>query len=214
MLAETCDQSQAERLVEHVRNPDAFGGLVPFPTVSRDDADFHNEGRYWCGGGWLPTTYMATKALERYGYQEEADETAEQLLAHMFKTYREYQLATIWECYSPTEAKPSTNEHGKIARPDFCGWSALGPISLFIENVLGFHTIDAFKNEIHWRKHQKGLHGIRNVKVSTTTTHILGNKNSISVWASAPYTLLVNGKRFEIKNGINHFGDNPQKLNH
>lgn len=111
-----------------------------------------------------------------------------------------------------TEAKPSTNEHGKIARKDFCGWSALGPISLFIENVLGFNTIDAQKKEIHWRKHQPGLHGIRNLRFGDIIATILAKGKSCTVESTAPYTLIVNGKKFEIKKGTNTFGDNPPKL--
>ena len=32
-------------------------------------------------------------------------------------------------CYSPTEHKPGTAKAGRYSRPDFCGWSALEPIS-------------------------------------------------------------------------------------
>ena len=33
-------------------------------------------------------------------------------------------------------------EHGRIVRPEICGWSALEPIALFIENVFGFSQTD------------------------------------------------------------------------
>lgn len=61
---------------------------------------------------------------------------------------------TIWECYSPSGNAPST-EHGRRARQDFCGWSDLGPIALFIENVLGFKTVSAARKEVWWRLKKK-----------------------------------------------------------
>ncbi|MCM1372396.1 MAG: hypothetical protein NC113_07100 [Bacteroides sp.] len=33
--------------------------------------------------------------------------------------------------------KEYSTTHGRRVRPDFCAWSALGPISLFIENIMG-----------------------------------------------------------------------------
>ena len=78
---------------------------------------------------------MAIKAIEKYGYHEEADAIAEKVINQQLAAYRNIEPHTIWECYSPSGNTPST-EHGRRARPEFCGWSALGPISLFIENVL------------------------------------------------------------------------------
>lgn len=67
----------------------------------------------------------------------------------MNTAYKTVDPPTIWECYSPAEPAPST-EYGDRVRMDFCGWSALGPINLFIENVLGFRSVSAYKNEVVW----------------------------------------------------------------
>lgn len=114
-------------------NPEEFGGSYPTPSLARSDKDYHHQtGDYWRGGIWLPTTYMAIKAIEKYGYHEEADAIAEKVINQQLAAYRNIEPHTIWECYSPSGNTPST-EHGRRARPEFCGWSALGPISLFIE---------------------------------------------------------------------------------
>ena len=101
-----------------------------------------------------------------------------------------------------------TKEHELkgISRPNFCGWSALGPISLLIEDVIGFYDIDAAQNTIKWNLSRKDIHGIKNLKFGTTLTDIIytGN-NNITVKSTAPYLLFVNGKKLKVKTGDNNF---------
>ncbi|MEN8137619.1 MAG: trehalase family glycosidase [Bacteroidota bacterium] len=202
MLALTPGVNQAELLAGHIENKKVFGGVFPLPSVSRDDKDFESKGKYWRGGIWLPTAYMSIKALEKYGYFELADKTSYNLIKQMLKTYKEVEPHTIWECYSPTEAKPSTmKKNEKYSRQDFCGWSALGPISLFIENVLGFHEIDATEKRVVWRKYQKGRHGIKGLRFGTVVTDIISEGDKIMIVSNEPYTLVVNTKEYVVKNG-------------
>ncbi len=37
---------------------------IPLPSLSRSDPDFWPTGGYWRGSPWLPTSYMAIKALD------------------------------------------------------------------------------------------------------------------------------------------------------
>ena len=206
MLANICDENQAKKLAENASNPDIFGGKIPYPSVSRDDPDFNPEGMYWRGGVWLPMAYMTTKALEQYGFYELADTNAYNLLKDMLKTYNEYEPATIWEVYSPTEPKPGTYKFNrKVFRPNFCGWSALGPISMLIENVLGFHHIYASEKKILWRLYRKGRHGIRRLKFGTIITDILYEKNKVEITSNEPYTLYINSKEYKIKKNQQEF---------
>jgi hypothetical protein len=213
LLAEAADVTQAQHMAGYASDPQTFGGLVAFPALARNDQDFDPTGRYWRGGMWLPTAYMGVKSLENYGLYTEADAAARSIVDHMYNTFISYSPATIWECYSPTEAKPATLVSGTgESRPDFCGWSALGPISLFIENYLGFHTVDAQADRVQWRKYQTGRHGIRNLKFGNITTHIVGNSDSFTVWSSGPYTLAVNGTDYAIAAGEQSWGPNPPIL--
>ncbi|MFR7733428.1 MAG: MGH1-like glycoside hydrolase domain-containing protein [Collinsella sp.] len=69
LLAGAASPEQAARMVEHVKRADGFGGELPWPSLARSDRDFDEKtGNYWRGAVWLPTAYMATKALEGYGY--------------------------------------------------------------------------------------------------------------------------------------------------
>lgn len=204
MLAEIPSKAQARRMTEFALRPDKLGGEVPWVTVSRDDPDFDaNDGWYWRGSMWLPTAYMGIKALEKYGFQEAADTTAEKVLSWMLRTYCDYEPHTIWECYSPTAPTPSSN-HGKRVRPDFCGWSALGPISLFIENVLGFHDIDASSRTVHWDIRHNCRLGLNNLTFGDTTTDLLYDPaaSTITIRSNKPYCLILNGKFHRIRAGV------------
>lgn len=204
MLAEIPSKAQARRMTEFALRPDKLGGEVPWVTVSRDDPDFDaNDGWYWRGSMWLPTAYMGIKALEKYGFQEAADTTAEKVLSWMLRTYCDYEPHTIWECYSPTAPTPSSN-HGKRVRPDFCGWSAIGPISLFIENVLGFHDIDASSRTVHWDIRHDCRHGLNNLTFGDTTTDLLYDPaaSTVTIRSNKPYCLILNGKSHRIRAGV------------
>lgn len=203
LLAQTASREQARSMVRHLMNPDEFGGDYPTPTLARTDKDYnHQTGDYWRGGIWLPTTYMTIKAIEKYGYHDEADAIAEKIIRQQLAAYRNIEPHTIWECYSPSSNTPST-EHGRRARPEFCGWSALGPISLFIENVLGFKNVSAARREVQWRlKKSRGVHGIKNLSFGKITTDLVfDGENKVSVKSNDSYSLIINGKKYSVKKG-------------
>lgn len=204
MLAEIPNKKQAERMVEFLKDEKYMGGKYPWPSLARDDKDHDSiTGEYWRGGIWLPMVYMGTKALEKYGYYELADELAERVVRQQLRTFHSVTPHTIWECYSPTSDIPSTEYKNRV-RPDFCGWSALGPISLFIENIMGFRQVDALQKKVTWNlKKKNGTHGITNLKFGDVVTDIVYNsdKNVVDVKSNADYTLIINGKKHQIKTG-------------
>ncbi|MEG1580516.1 MAG: trehalase family glycosidase [Bacteroidaceae bacterium] len=209
MLAEIPNKKQAARMVETLRNDSCFGGLYPWNSLARWDQDFNAAtGDYWRGGVWLPIAYMGTKALEKYGYYELADSLAERVIRQQLNTYKKVTPHTIWECYSPSADLPST-EVGHVCRPDFCGWSALGPISLFIENVLGFCQVDGLNNTLTWRlKADRGTQGIRNLNFGKIRTDLVYDATTkrIEILTNEPYTLTLNAKKYKIKRGIQSIG--------
>jgi neutral trehalase len=213
MLAGACDPVQASKLEKHAKDPRVFGGEIPWPSVAHDDPAFTPEGMYWRGAVWLPTAYMASKALDRYGMHGTSDELAFRLLKHMSRTWRDYEPHTIWECYSPTLPKPgTTKDNVEICRPDFCGWSAVGPISLLIENVLGFHRIDAINNVVSWRMHWNCRHGIRRLRFGSVITDIVAEGDRIDVSSNREYTLQINGESFGIKTGTQQLNVRPKAI--
>ena len=209
LTAGVASSEQANALVQQLENPLTLGGIVPMVSLSRSDSDYQPIGEYWRGSVWLPTAYAALIGMKNYGYYKEAHTASRKLLAHMYKTYAEHSPHTIWECYSPEERKPASNElgSGKYVRKDFCGWSALGPISIYIEFILGFHTIDAFNRIVEWEKPDtiKGKIGIQNLRFGNIVTDIEAFQGKCHVIATEGYILKINGKHFEILPGENEF---------
>lgn len=209
MLAGFCEPEQAARLAALAADPHiGFGGPIPWPTVTPDDPDFHPDGFYWQGGVWLPTAYMATCALREAGYGQIGDQLAERLLEHMFQTWTSYSPSTIWEAYSPTKPEPATDKAefaGQRVRPDFCGWSALGPISLFIESVIGIHSVDALSRTVHWHLHRNTRHGIKRLKFGDIETSLIYADGTCTVESTGSYTLILNGSEHAVNTGNQQF---------
>ena len=206
LVAEIATKEKAKRLSEKLFDENLLGGKIPAVSLARNDADFVATGGYWRGAMWLPTAFVTLKGLCEYDLYDEAHTVGKKILDHMLRTYLEYEPHTIWECYSPTEYKPATTADGKgIVRKDFCGWSALGPISIYIENVLGFHTINGFERVVEWAKadtFEKKV-GIKNLRFANIVTDIIAENGICKVISNAPYTLKINDKPYQISAGEN-----------
>ena len=209
MTSKTATKERAEKLVKRLLDSNFFGGIVPFVSLSRSDSDYNPMGKYWRGSVWLPTAYATLKGLANYGFFKEAHELASKLLEHMRRTYTDFKPHTIWECYSPEEFKPATSVKGQgtCVRPDFCGWSALGPITIYIEFVLGFYEIDALSAVVKWAKPDNinGNIGIRNLRFGDIITDICAFGEKCVVESNGTYTLDINGTKYTVKKGINEF---------
>ena len=195
LMAEAAPADRAAKQIKTLTDPSKLGGFIPAPSVARDNRNFIPDGRYWRGGVWMPTSYMVAKSLEKYGEFDLAASFADVTINHMSRTYQEFFPQTIWECYSPTSYSPAIAKVNKYCRPDFCGWSALGPISMFIENVLGFHRADAVERvlEYHYRP-DIGRHGIRNFVFGDIRCDIIVDAGTAEVTANAPFTLKIDGR--------------------
>lgn len=209
LTAEIAEKEQAKRLVEYYDDPNTFGGDLPLLSLSRDDPEFSPKtGKYWRGSLWLPTAYASLKGASAYGYHEETHRAAKKIFEYMLKTYQTYEPHTIWECYAPQGYRPATQVDDKeIVRKDFCGWSALGPISVYLEYVLGFHTVNAFEKVVRWAKPKDmtGKIGVKNLRFGDTVTDIVADGDVCSVYSNAPYTLEIDGKAYAVSVGENTF---------
>ena len=200
---------QADRMCRLLEDPALLGGERPCVSLSRSDPDFNAEtGHYWRGSIWVPTAYAAIKGIERYGHYELAERTARNILLHMSRTYREYEPHTIWECYNPNRPEParSCDEANRVVRPDFCGWSALAPIGLYLENVIGIHSVDAFRNTVRWALPETARPvGVRNLRFGETVADLVCENGTVNVTANRPFMLYVNEKEFAVPAGSSVF---------
>ena len=208
LLAEIPDAARRARLVEKLKDESWFGGAVPTPSLARKDADFWPTGGYWRGGVWMPTTYMVMKALDGCGETALARDIARKVVFDMCETWRTFEPHTIWECYSPTEAKPSTYaKNSCYVRDNFCGWSALGPISLFIEDVIGVKEANAFTNTLvcDFERNPKGRVGVENYRFCDVICSVVATTDEIRVKSNKSFILLADGRKFTVSIGEQSF---------
>ena len=210
LLAEIPDARQRRRLVEKLMDDQWFGGPVPTPSLARKDADFCPQGGYWRGGVWMPTTYMTVKALDACGESALAREIARKVVFDMCETWKAVEPHTIWECYSPTEPKPSSYKEKGCVRDNFCGWSALGPISLFIEDIIGIKEANAFANTLicDFDRDLVGRIGVEDYRFGQVVCSVLATRDEVSVRSNREFTLVFDGKRHEVVRGENNFKRN------
>jgi glycogen debranching enzyme len=143
LLAEITAPEQAVRLIAHLKDPQTFWRPHPFPTLAADERWYKPFGDYWLGAVWAPTNYMIVRGLHAVGDHTLARESTARHLDAMAAVLE--STGTIWENYRADDLGP-----GLPARPDFVGWSGLGPIAMLIETILGVE-LDAPSGTVTWR---------------------------------------------------------------
>ncbi len=165
MVAGFCPPDRVEALVAHLLDKREFNRPTPIPTLSADDVNYSPQGRYWLGGVWAPTNYMITRGLVVAGYGDLAHDIACRYLGVLAQTYATVEPHALWEAYSPEESKPGLEAYTeKRVRPDYVGWTGLGPIAMLIENVLGLEVC-APERRVTWDIRLLEQHGIRNLSI-------------------------------------------------
>ena len=130
LIAEVAPLDRAQKLIEHLENPNTFSSPCGIPSLSQDDKEFGvTEKHYWKGPIWAPTMYMTLCGLQKYGQLSLARKIAKRFYQAAYNVWK--KTGTIWENYNPID----NQNHSKAASPDFCGWSALIPITIYKEFV-------------------------------------------------------------------------------
>ena len=160
LLAGICDEPKKNWLVGHLLDKCEFNQPTPVPSLSADDPNYSKIGEYWVGGVWPSINYMVTRGLRKAGCAGVAHQIALKYLSALARTYTNITPHTLWECQSPEEDKPGITAYtGELVKPDFVGWTGVGPIAMLIENILGLE-VSAPKRRIEWTIHLQGRHGI------------------------------------------------------
>lgn len=200
ILSGAADAEQIRRLAEHLTDPKEFWTQHPVPTLSKDDPNYTPFGGYWLGSVWAPTNYMIVRGLASRGLRSLAREIAVRHLSMMAEVMKNPAYGSIWECYAPESARPATKnkpdgDHaGTLVRDRFVGWSALGPVSMLIENILGL-DFNAPEKLVTWHLTPSTRHGIRHLNFAGGTVSLLcsGRKNSretdVEIETDIPFSL-------------------------
>jgi uncharacterized repeat protein (TIGR02543 family) len=186
----TTDQVRLNRQVAHLTNPAEYWRYHVFPSLAANQPGYNSPGQYWNGSVWPPTNYMAIKGLEINGYEDIAHQATMNTVGRVYTMFR--RTWTIWENYAP-----DSDAQGGMSGRDFVGWSGIWPISLVIENVLGFRC-NAPQDALRWRIVLTGRHGIRNLRFGDNVTSLVCEQRSssqapanITVYSSSEYDLTV-----------------------
>jgi neutral trehalase len=126
LVAGIASDRQAGAMMSHLANPRKFWRVTPVATFAADQPGFSPTGNYWLGGVWAPTNYMVILGLLRYRNFDLARKLAQQYYFTVAQVFRERR--TFFENYAPDQVAP-----GVPAKGDFCGWTAIAPITLYRE---------------------------------------------------------------------------------
>jgi len=114
----------AQRLVDHLTNPEAFWTRFPIPSVARSDPAF-NPTQMWRGPVWVNINYLFVEALQRAGFPDLARQLCDSTLDLVAGS------ADMREYYHPETGQPPPQ-----AAP--CqGWTAASFIDLAIRRSRG-----------------------------------------------------------------------------
>ncbi len=126
LMAGIVPHGKLNKVISNLTNTNQFWRKFPLASYSADQPGFSSLGTYWLGSVWAPTNYMVIKGLMRYNQKQLATKLAKQYYWCVAEVYK--KTKTFWENYAPDSLMP-----GNQARPDFCGWTAIPPVTLYRE---------------------------------------------------------------------------------
>lgn len=124
LWAEVASVEQAKSIKDNLLNPDTFNTYVPLPTLAANQAKFNPANGYWRGPIWLDQSYFGINGLEKYGYQNEANQLAHKLIHNAEGALEKGK--SIRENYHPTT--------GKRLEAENFSWSAAHYLMLLLKN--------------------------------------------------------------------------------
>lgn len=91
LLCGAASEDQARRLLDHLADPDLFGGPYMIPNATRDDPAYA-ENVYWRGRIWGNVNYFVWHGLRRYGFAEAAEDLAAKSFAMFDRNWRDSRV--------------------------------------------------------------------------------------------------------------------------
>ena len=128
LLGKIVPEERLQSFINHLKDPNEFYRKTPLPALSAADPDYVGWGDYWLGGVWAPTVYMVLKGLSVYGEEGLAQDLAAKVYNNVATVFE--ATDTFWENYAP-----DLISYGMPAKKDFCGWTALIPITIYNEYI-------------------------------------------------------------------------------
>ncbi len=156
LIAGCATAERAKRMIARLVDEKEFNTPFPIPALTKSHPDFSDDGGYWRGGVWAPTTYMVLKGLDNYGHMTLSHEIAKKHLDAVVEVFERED--TLFENYAPEKFDGKFRE-GNPAKRDFVGWAGLSPIAILFEHVFGIKPF-ASENKIVWNIELLERHGV------------------------------------------------------
>jgi len=149
LLADAVPPERVAPFVAHLDDPAKFNRPLRVPSLAASDPGYAQDGAYWRGGVWAPTTYMVLRGLTRAGADDVAADIGRNCVEGLTRSFA--ATGTVWENMAPelprdaaaaaaAGAPRGTPVPGNPAKPDFVGWSGLGPVAVLFEYVFGLRA--------------------------------------------------------------------------
>jgi hypothetical protein len=151
LLAEAVPAERLPRFVAHLEATSEFRRAHSVPSLSADTPGFDPSGGYWRGGVWAPTNYMVLRGLTECGADDLAYSIAENHYANVIQSFA--RTGSVFEYHAP-----DMTAEGR-GRRDFVGWTAITPIAVLLEYILGLRS-DAVRGILHWDVRRTDEHGV------------------------------------------------------
>jgi hypothetical protein len=104
---------------------------------------------------------MVVRGLSAAGRGEAAHAIATRYLEGLHRVYGANTPHTLWESCAPDVDEPGLKPYrDERVKPDFVGWSGLGPIAMLVESVIGLE-VDAPASLVEWTIRRTDEHGVR-----------------------------------------------------
>lgn len=190
-----------EAFLRHLRDPDIFRRGHLLPSVSADSPGYNRDnGQMWRGGVWPPLNFAVLKGLRTVEQHALCYQIAHNHLERVATVYQNSE--TFWDHYTPETAWP-----GNHARRDFTGWTALTPISILLEDVLGIMT-DWPQKRVVWNLRlppapDGAWLGVKNYPLGMDESlDLLTNGQVVCVTTAVPFTLTLRTAETTIQKAI------------
>ena len=184
--------------IQHLRDSWSFGGDNPVPTQSADSEGYNSlTGNYWRGAVWPATTYMVLKGLRHAKQHKLIHKIARKHMEQVTAVYQETD--TLWQNYAPEQTAP-----GDPAKKDFWGVSAITPIAILLEDVIGIH-VDWPQSRVYWDKRlkTKSEYGVKNYPIGIDgKMDLVGDSERLVVKTDTPFTLVVRDATLNMQTAV------------
>lgn len=156
LLADAVPRERLPRFIAHLESPSEFRRTHAVPSLSADTPGYDPDGGHWLGGVWAPTNYMILRGLTEQGHDDLAYQIAENHFRNVIGSFE--KTGSIWEHHAPDAVAEGRG------RKDFVGWTAITPIAVLFEYVIGLRS-EALRGELLWDVRRLEEHGVKRYPV-------------------------------------------------